>query len=138
MSKQRYIDKHNHATGNCYIHCDRCGFTTSTYENIDKAIYAWNQLQQEITEKDKIHTIVSYQSANLKNIPTELIARESQDKLMRDLSGVLLAAADKGKYILIHPLKFSQQENSINGKLEVVRMLSYEVLDAALSIEEET
>lgn len=131
-------------TGNCYIHCDRCGFTTSTYENIDKAIWVWNQLRPEITEKNKIHTIVSYQSVNhsksLDNMPNELIEQiiqKTQDKLMSDLSKALLAAAAEGKYILMHPLTFSQHEDFINRKLEVVRKLSYEVLDDAPDSEED-
>lgn len=131
-------------TGNCYLHCDTCGFTTSTYENINKAIWAWNQLQHEITEKNKIHTIVSCQNANisvfLNNVPNELIEsiiRKSQDKLMNALSKALLAATAEEKYILIHPLTFSQHEDAINGKLEIVRKLSYEVLDGAPNSEED-
>lgn len=125
--------------GNCYIHCDRCGFTTSIYKNIDEAITEWNHSQMvDATIRGKIHVITSYQNTNLKNPATELIIRNSQEKLMSDLSKVLLTATTEGKYILIHPLTFSQHEDGINGKLEVVRKLSYEILDTVSICEEET
>lgn len=127
-----------------YIYCKECGYTGQLYDSRAEAISAWNEIKRKITEKGKIHTIVSYQSVNsskhLDNMPNELkeqIIQKTQDKLMSDLSKALIVATTEGKYILIHPLTFSQHEDFISRKLEIVRRLSYEVLDGAPNSEED-
>ena len=130
-------------TGGCYLHCDTCGFTTPTFVNIDEAIHEWNRLAEEHITRNQTHTLVRYDSINFRpylegsNDQLTLSSLTMGDLLMKDLQMVLLTATREGRSVLIHPLEYAQHENVKEQKLEIVRKLSYEVLDAAPDSEED-
>lgn len=119
-----------------YIYCKGCGYTGQLYDSRAEAISAWNEIkiERKTTETKKTHRIGSFQKTSLRYAPIGISMRKLQKGLMKELSKVLLTAAAEGKYVLIHPITYSQHEDAIGGWLEIKREISYETLDDGTTI----